>query len=91
MQAGYVTHKEVGVDYDNSATDPVHGGKLTFEMWISAVEDLLKKHEARFGQHSIPYTLPLSDSTGHDVWIKGYNDGFSPEEALSEDMRHWAD
>ncbi len=83
--------KEVGVDYDNAATDSVHGGKLTFETWIIAVEDLLKKHEARFGRHANPYTLPLSDSTGHDVWIESYNNGFSPEEALSEDMRHWAD
>jgi hypothetical protein len=76
--------------YDTAAADPHTGGKLTFEMWLDALEVIMKAWDDKHG--NLPYDLPL-ERTGHpgnvNSWRDSYDDGMTPQEAFDSDQTYW--
>ncbi|MDX2308105.1 MAG: hypothetical protein NW216_07700 [Hyphomicrobium sp.] len=68
------------MSYDTAATDPHHGGELTFEMWLKRLDDVMRDWQTSWG--NLPYILPLADSTGLDCWREMYDYGLSPQDAF---------
>lgn len=75
--------------YDTAVTDPHTGGKITFEMWVSELEGVMRDWEKSWG--NLPYVLPLAVSTGFDCWRDSYDDGMSPQHAFWSDQEYWED
>lgn len=67
--------------------EPTHN---TFESWIADLEKIMDdwgaKHDGR------PYgDGPLAETTGLKAWRGYYDDGYSPQDAFSEDQTYWED
>jgi hypothetical protein len=56
---------------------------LDFQQWLAELDRLsVEKYE---------YEEPISKATGADCWKDAYDEGFSPEDAMQEELSAGAD
>lgn len=77
------------MSYDTAPTDPHHGGKMTFDLWLAWLEQIMRDWQTSWG--NLPYTLPLADCTGLECWRDAYDDGMTPLDAFHADQENWED
>ena len=58
-----------------------------FEGWLEKLEAVMREWDKAWG--NLPYTLPLSDSTGLECWREYYDDGYTPEATFYDDQSCW--
>ena len=59
----------------------------SFMAWIGKLETLMREWDTKHG--NLPYTLPLSYSTGLRVWLDSFEDGMTPQDAFASDRSYW--
>ena len=70
------------MDDPNSQCDICRGtGNMFFKRWLTILE---KDPDVIRG-----YGTPLSEATGLECWWSYYDGGYSPREAILEDMTYW--
>ncbi|WP_269581994.1 hypothetical protein [Roseibium sp. Sym1] len=60
-----------------------HMSSATRDLFALYIADLEKEME---GMPMKPYDTPLHESTGLQCWYDFFEDGFSPREAIDEDL-----
>lgn len=66
--------------------DPI-AGLPGFAEWIGNLESIMREWDAKHG--NLPYTLPLSESTGLDCWHDAFADEMTPQETFDSDQSYW--
>ena len=69
------------------AIDAKCAENVSFMAWVADLEKLMSEWDAK--HNNLPYTLPLSDSTGLRVRLDSFEDGMTPRDAFASDQSYW--